>query len=144
MCKSYPFFRLRISFADRFLVMKPRFTLAEDNPNLRFTVENMLRKRFPGSRISSFAVAEEAFEHVIRNGTDLLISNHSMGAMNGTELVKELRKRNYTFPIVMMSGDSSVKAEALQAGVDEFWDKPVMTSTIEERIRKLIHDTNEK
>jgi len=115
--------------------MEPRFTLAEDEPSYLFLVETILRKNFPESHIAAFSAAEDALQHILENGTDVLISDHGMGEMVGTELIRELRKRGYKIPIIMMSGDPSVATEALEAGADEFLEKSTALASLEDRIR---------
>ena len=115
-----------------------RFTLAEDDPNTLFLLHFMLSRLYPGSSIASFSRAEDALIHIVDTGTDILVTDHGMGTMSGTELVRELRQRDFTFPIIMISGDSAAAAEAFQAGATEFLDKSSDTRILEQRIRNLV------
>src|SRR6188768_2828649 len=111
--------------------MAPRFTLAEDNPDFLYLLERMIRTKFPESYISAFSAAEDALHHVLNEGTDIVISDHGMGAMDGTEFIRALRQRGYKIPIIMVSGNPAAKQEALDAGADEFLEKNVALGALE-------------
>ena len=80
-----------------------------------------------------------------------LLSNHSyhcilldvkMPAMNGIEVLKELRKKHYSIPVIMISGESTIgnAVEALKMGAYDFIEKPIDTdrflNTIQNAIEK--------
>src|SRR4051794_29604509 len=108
--------------------MPYRFTLAEDDPDQLFLMHRMLSKAFPDASIASFSNAEDALRHIVATGTDILITNHAMGAMDGTELIRELRQREYRIPIIMISGTQAAEAEARSAGATEFLNKDTAIS----------------
>ena len=117
---------------------KYRFTLAEDDPTYLFLLHTLLCGSFPGCSIASFSTAEEALRHILHTGTDILITDHGMGEMTGTELVRELRKRCFQTPIIVISGDSGVAREAQLAGANVFLEKKPHCKEIEEQVRKLL------
>jgi DNA-binding NarL/FixJ family response regulator len=69
------------------------FTLAEDHADFLFLIHRMISRSFPQANIASFSNAEDALHHILDVGTDILLTNHGMGAMSGAELVRELRQR---------------------------------------------------
>src|SRR5919205_1253915 len=97
-----------------------RFTVAEDDETELFLLYHSLSTTYPRSNIASFTNAEDALQHIIATGTDILITDHGMGTMSGTELISELRRRGYTFPIIMVSGNPKAEEEARQAGASAF------------------------
>jgi DNA-binding response OmpR family regulator len=120
--------------------MKPyRFTLADDDANMLFFMHRMLSQVFPDSSIASFSSAEDALKHIIHTGTDILITDHAMGHMDGAQLIRELRARKSKIPIIMISGNPKAREEALAAGATEFLDKHIEMKVLEAHIRSLIH-----
>src|SRR5438874_4566598 len=95
---------------------KYRFTLAEDDETELFLLYHTISTAFSGSSISSFSNAEDALSHILETGTDILITDHGMGRMSGTELITELRRKGMTIPIIMLSGNPDAQEEARRAG----------------------------
>ncbi len=119
--------------------MKPyRFTLADDDPDALFLLHRMLARVYPESHISTFSAAEDALTHILDIGTDILITNHGMGQMSGTELIRQLRLRKFVLPIIMISGSPEAKQEALAAGATEFLEKGLPSRVFEAHIRALV------
>ena len=98
----------------------------------------MIEKMYPHSSISSFSNAEDALAHIRDTGTDMLITNHGMGQMTGTELIKILRAQKVEIPIVMISGNPEVRKEAEDAGANCFVEKSLDSKAIQDCIRGLL------
>jgi DNA-binding NtrC family response regulator len=113
-----------------------RFTLADDDGNFLFLMHHLLSRGFPGCSIASFSNAEDALHHVENSGTDLIVTDHTMGSMTGAKLIQELRRKNSSVPIIMVSGDSNSEREALTAGATEFLHKDLVLEHLVERVRK--------
>ena len=64
--------------------------------------------------------------------------------MTGTDFVKEIRKTDFTTPILFMSGNANDKdmIHAYCAGGDDFIAKPFTTTELALRIYSLIRRTN--
>jgi DNA-binding response OmpR family regulator len=115
-----------------------RITLADDDPDTLFVLHRMLARLYPNSSISMFSDAEDALTHILDTGTDILITNHGMGEMSGLEVIRELRIRQWTIPIIMISGSASAEEEALSAGATEFLDKAIDPKVLEAHVRALM------
>ncbi len=115
-----------------------QFTIADDDEKFLFLLYHMLVSAFPGSSIASFTNAEDAFVHVLTSGTQLLITDHAMGALDGTELIRELRRRDFTLPIIMVSGSAEEAAEALAAGATLFLEKGVALKRLVDEVKRLL------
>lgn len=100
----------------------------------------MIEQIYPHSSISMFSNAEDALAHIRDTGTDILITNHGMGQMTGTDLIRILRAQKVEIPIIMISGDPRVHKEAMEAGANLFIEKSLDMSSIRNSIRKLLHD----
>ena len=115
-----------------------RFTLVEDDETELVLLHYAISRTFPHSSIASFTKAEDALDHILDAGADFLITDHGMGRMSGTELVRELRRRGQRFPIIMVSGNPQTEEEARFAGATEFLLKNDDMRYIEERVRSLL------
>jgi DNA-binding NarL/FixJ family response regulator len=99
----------------------------------------MLTQAFPGSSIAAFSCPEDALAHVLKSGTDLLVTDHAMGTMDGAELIRELRAREVAFPMLMLSGNPHAREEAMRAGATGFFQKASSLKELENHIRSLLH-----
>ncbi|MBN1386118.1 response regulator [Candidatus Woesearchaeota archaeon] len=61
-----------------------------------------------GHEVTLYSDGIHAYD-AMRNGElkylDLMVTDYNMPSMNGTELIKRLRREGYTFPIMLVSGD---------------------------------------
>ena len=115
-----------------------RFTLADDDANMLFFIHRMLAQVWPDSSIASFSKAEDALTYILSTGADMLITDHSMGEMDGAQLIRELRARKLTIPIIMISGSPGAREAAHEAGATEFFEKGVHLKVLESHIRDLL------
>ena len=117
-----------------------RFTIADDDADALFLLHRMIEQLYPNSSISMFSNAEDALAHIRDTGTDLLITNHGMGEMTGTDLIRKLRAQKVEVPIIMISGDPQVRKEAEEAGANAFFEKSLDMKSIQNQIRELLPD----
>ncbi len=115
-----------------------RFTLAEDDESFLFIMQHVITHAFPGSSFASFTNAEDALQHILNTGTDLLVTNHGMGRMSGTELIRELRHKKYEIPIIMVSGNPNAEKEAIDAGASEFLNKDLVLTHLADRLKHYL------
>jgi CheY-like chemotaxis protein len=57
-----------------------------------------------GYRITTAQEGQEAFEHLLRDRFDLVITDYKMPKMNGLELIAKIRGRELDMPIILISG----------------------------------------
>lgn len=103
--------------------MSLRLSLIDDDRTTLFLVERLLKQKFPEADVECFDCPLQAFDHIHRSGTDALITDHGMGPMTGTELIRQLRAENLHIPMVMISNNPEAAREAMAAGADDFIDK---------------------
>ena len=115
-----------------------RITIAEDDEKFLLLLQYFIAQAFPHAGIDTFPNAEDALGHILNTGTDILITDDRMAAMSGTDLIRELRSRGLTIPIVMVSGNLEGQPGALLAGATEFLDKSVSFTGIADRLRQLL------
>lgn len=95
------------------------FLVVDDNPDGRFLVSKTLLRKFPRARVIECQTAETAFETLAQQ-TPSLIVTHRTFEFNGIDLLRELRQRAPSTPILMTSGIDQ-RASALSAGADAFY-----------------------
>jgi len=115
-----------------------RITIAEDDEEFLFLVRHLISHALPQTCIDAFSNAEDALAHILDAGTNILITDHAMGDMSGAELIRQLRARGFTLPIIMISGNPQAEEEARQAGVTEFLGKDVPLEAIAHHVRRLL------
>lgn len=71
----------------------------------------------------------------------LVITDHVMPGMNGSDFVRELRKIRPTLPVLVISGMQDAQAEYEGLGV-EFRAKPLMPESLLESVQKLVRPSS--
>lgn len=86
-----------------------------------------------------------AVEKVDRNGYDIIFMDMQMPIMGGLEATREIRKFNEEVTIVCMSANvyREDKHNALEAGMNDFIEKPLEHTDIESRLSKLVSNVRE-
>jgi CheY-like chemotaxis protein len=73
----------------------------DDDPGILFTRHKLLESA--GYRVLSAADGEEALKIFESNPVDLVLLDFYMPGMDGTAVAKELKRRNHTLPIIIVS-----------------------------------------
>jgi DNA-binding NtrC family response regulator len=85
-----------------------------------------------GHRVSAVGDSVAAFEKVIRDHYDLVITELNLPHMSGIELLKRIRDANQSLPVVVISADAGVSeaVEAMRSGASDFIVKPLTAEMI--------------
>jgi DNA-binding NarL/FixJ family response regulator len=102
---------------------KNRFIIADDDPDLRFCVRRIILKVYPDATVGEAANGEEALAMYDQTGADLMVIDHMIPFLNGTDLIRKLRARKVSIPLVMVSNLPQAKNDAMTAGATCFLDK---------------------
>ncbi len=112
-----------------------RLLIVEDSRELAEWLARILRK-------SSYAVdcmysAEDGLLAAKTSKYELLIVDLGLPAMDGMELIKELRQAGQTMPIIILTAIDTVtsRVRGLDLGADDYLVKPFEISELEARIR---------
>ncbi len=113
-----------------------KILLVDDEPAI-LTVLELLLNKF-GYIVLLKSNAESAL-FLIREGlnVDLIITDYRMPGMNGVEFVRELRRILPSVPVLMLTGDISVKIEP-GLGVFELINKPVAGKELDRIVRAAL------
>ena len=102
--------------------MSSRILIVEDEDRLRRVIELQLRSA--GYEIEMAATAELAMTAAER--ADMILTDLRLPGMDGLAFIGQLRQRQITAPVVVMTAFSSVETavEAMKAGAQDFLPKP--------------------
>ena len=102
--------------------MSSRILIVEDEDRLRRVIELQLRSA--GYEIEMAATAELAMAAAER--ADMILTDLRLPGMDGLAFIAQLRLRQITAPVVVMTAFSSVETavEAMKAGAQDFLPKP--------------------
>jgi DNA-binding NtrC family response regulator len=67
-----------------------------------------------GFQVCTVDDGQSAYEHIIRDQYDLVVSEVILPHMNGIALLKKIRERNESLPVILISGNARVN-EAVEA-----------------------------
>ena len=95
-----------------------------------------------GYRVVTANDGQEALERASREPFDVIIMDVALPRLDGISATRVLRSRRETkdVPIVMLSAmvGSEVRKTALEAGADEFLEKPCLPEQVEIVLRRLL------
>ena len=121
--------------------MAKTIMIVDDSQTMLMSMEGMLSKA--GLGVSKANNAEEALL-ILKGGSkpDMIITDLNMAAMNGIQLIREVRRLpGYQFmPIVMLTTESQQEKrnEAKSAGATGWMVKPVQPQSMLQIVRQLV------
>lgn len=103
-------------------------------------MQNVISWRDMGLEIMGYAQSgEEAYEKVLREKPDIIISDIRMSGMSGIELLKKVHTYDAGIRVILVSAyaDFSYAREALKAGCSDYILKPVDEMELEHSLRRV-------
>ena len=115
-----------------------RVLLAEDDTVLADGLCRSLRKA--GYAVDWVVSGGDADSALVAQSYDLLILDLGLPRMSGLEVLKRLRGRAATLPVLILTAADSVeqRVQGLDLGADDFMAKPFALSELEARVRALV------
>lgn len=122
-----------------------RILLLEDDRETRWALATVLRRE--GCRVTEAADGGDGLKFLARNAYDLCISDVCMPGVGGFGFFSAMRfgmdpelAERKKIPVLLMSGKVPTRelAQALDAGVDDFMEKPVDPEEFKARVRAAL------
>src|SRR5882724_6384772 len=103
----------------------PRVLLVDDNSDDRALVERELRKDFPEAQTFQVSTPGQLEAAIAQPGIDLVITDFHLRWSTGLEILKRIRARNPTLPVIMFTGTGTeeVAVEAMRLGLADYVTK---------------------
>ncbi|OGV45287.1 MAG: hypothetical protein A2017_08775 [Lentisphaerae bacterium GWF2_44_16] len=127
--------------------MGKNILVVEDEANTRFSL-NVLLKR-AGYNVSTAPDGTSAFELLDKSEEknelyDLLLTDLQMPEMTGVELIRKMKSKNITMPVIAFTGfgDKATIIELLREGCEEYLDKPFSEEDLLVKIKQVFTKTN--
>lgn len=118
-----------------------RVLLVDDEIFTIRMLQNVIHWKELGLELAGYAQSgEEAYEKVVKDTPDIIISDIKMPGMNGLEFVKKVKNYNQGIKIILMSAyaDFSYVQEGIRLKCSDYILKPIDESDLEKVLRKLI------
>jgi DNA-binding response OmpR family regulator len=114
-----------------------RLLVAEDDPGLRSVLERALRES--GYVVDAVPDGEEALAFLRTYDYEVAVLDWRMPKVSGLEVVRELRRRGATVPVLMLTARDTPtdRVTGLDEGADDYLVKPFDLSELLARIRAL-------
>ena len=117
--------------------MEKRVLIVDDDPSALRLMEQFLVES--GYEVLQASSGEEAIQVVLEHAPPLIISDYSMGVMNGADLCRALRGHEgvrFAYVLIVTAyADTDRLVEVVEAGADDFIAKPINRQEFLARLR---------
>ena len=115
-----------------------RILFVEDERLLRMQLNDILNEK--GYSVDAAANGEIGLEYGLQYPFDIAIIDLGLPGLSGIELIRTLRERGKTFPILILTARNrwQDKVEGLEAGADDYLVKPFHVEELLARVKALL------
>lgn len=120
-----------------------RIVIAHDAPLFQTFLERMVTLCYPSAAVIHCVDGTAALRAYDTQGADLLITDFDMPHMDGPMLIRALRERHISIPIIGLSGDPNNAQHLYAAGADGFLCPPFSVAGFRTLAYQLLPPANE-
>lgn len=115
-----------------------KILVAEDDEIMRESIKHMLKQE--GLTVITAENGREAIELFQADTPDLVITDILMPFISGLEFIDVIRNSSKQLPIIVLSAmdEEDTVMEAFNMGADDFLTKPVKSSELSIRLKRLL------
>lgn len=119
---------------------KPKILIADDDYQTKSILEQIMLKQ--GYEVITASDGFAAQDKILEENPDLIILDNHMPGFSGNEICREIKSNPETrlIPVIMLTGYSETpeKIESIEAGADDFINKPYKAIELTTRIKSLL------
>jgi two-component system OmpR family response regulator len=104
-----------------------RVMLAEDDPDIRMTLEGLLKEN--GFIVDACSDGQEAMTLGLENDYSVVILDPGLPTFSGEQIIVRWRREGRGFPIIIITGTRYARdqvRELIKLGIDQYVSKPIM------------------
>jgi PAS domain S-box-containing protein len=129
--------------------MSARILVIDDEEAIRFTFERFLRAA--GHLVTTAGSCREALERITETAFDVILADIILEDGTGIEILREIKAKGLTCPVIMVTGDPGVEtaADSIRLGAFDYISKPINQESLLHVTRtalkyKAVHEEKEK
>ncbi len=121
-----------------------RILIIDDDPAFCTLLRNFLNKQ--GFETEETYSAKEGIREVYEESYDIVLIDYRLPDMDGLELLKNIKKRYFHLPVIIMTNYSNIKTavKAMQLGAFEYVTKPINPDEIHLSITKALEEKQDQ
>ena len=118
---------------------KPRTVfVVDDDPSVLVSLRFLLETE--GFEVKTFANGQALLTSDLPNTNDCLVVDYKMTGLNGLDLVRELRNRQITTPVILITVYEGMEAKAAALGIRRVIQKPHIEESLVAHIQAALRD----
>jgi PAS domain S-box-containing protein len=129
--------------------MSATILVIDDEESIRYTFERFLAAA--GHKVTTAGSCREALARISEAVFDLVFADIILGDGTGIEILREIKARGLSCPVVMVTGDPGVEsaAESIRLGAFDYLSKPINQESLLHVARtalkyKIVHEEKER
>jgi CheY-like chemotaxis protein len=99
---------------------RTRVLLVNDDDDALFLLGRAVRRSLPDAEVALLRDAVSALNYCEKHHIDALVTDNTMPRIDGLTLVRSVRRRNASVPILMVTSSTHLAEQAAEAGVTSY------------------------
>ncbi len=110
--------------------MKANILVVDDEEGISFVIKRFLMR--DGYEVSTAVDYNEAMDKLSQSYFDLIFTDINLGEKSGIDILREVKKRGMTCPVIMITGNPNIETatEAVRLGAHDYIFKPIKIETL--------------